>query len=483
MFPVASFIVLVFSGLIKANAELEDGIHVLTDANFDSFIAEHKFAFIEFYAPWCGHCKHLAPILVDVAASLLENDETKDVPVAKVDCTIQKRVCEQYQIQGYPTLKFFVDAKPKDYEGERSQTEIVSFILKKVGPPSKLLTNEAVLNAFLKLEVNRVVAYLSEASDRYALWKEVASTSSLETTCAFAHVDSSLWGDHQEGTVELHVGNDAESSKQLYTYEGAFDADSIWNWILVNGYPLVDTLSQESWSRAQTHPVGKILLTVFYKREDSVPPFVESLAKEYLSKVVFTSSDVLQILDRWGGSGTVLPSAVIINFTGEVPELFTWNEEAGVEFNEEGLKNFIDQSLASEYKTNIKSEPLPEQGDDEHVRIIVAKNFEQIVNDDTKDLVLVEFYAPWCGHCKKLAPIYDELGEHFKDSKNIVIAKIDATANTLPKDLQVAGYPTLISFAKGVRHVYTGAHDLESLITFVKTSIDPPAEETDREDL
>jgi protein disulfide-isomerase A4 len=64
-----------------------------------------------------------------------------------------------------------------------------------------------------------------------------------------------------------------------------------------------------------------------------------------------------------------------------------------------------------------------------------------------------------------------ELGKHFKDSKNVVIAKVDATTNTLPKDLQVSGYPTLISFAKGVRHVYTGAHDLESLIAFVQTSL------------
>jgi protein disulfide-isomerase A4 len=72
----------------------------------------------------------------------------------------------------------------------------------------------------------------------------------------------------------------------------------------------------------------------------------------------------------------------------------------------------------------------------------VGKTFEKIVLDKKKD-VLIEFYAPWCGHCKSLEPIYKELGKSLKKEKNLVIAKLDATANDVPESFKVEGFPTI----------------------------------------
>jgi len=249
-----------------------------------------------------------------------------------------------------------------------------------------------------------------------------------------------------------------------------FETNQILAWISEHGFPLVEPLTQEAWNRATSHPTSKYLAAVFYAKDTQIPSFVEEVAGQYKGQVIFTSSDAPQILERWGGSGTVLPSAVVLDFNGAQPELFTW-DESGVEMNAETLKSFIDGSVDGTYKSNIKSEPIPETND-EPVITLVAKNFDAVIADKANTVVLVDFYAPWCGHCKKLAPIFDELGANFKSTKGVIIAKYDATANTVPKGLTITGFPTILAFVNGLPNPYPGGHDLQSLTDFVQSFID-----------
>uniref|UniRef100_A0A3P9NG78 Protein disulfide-isomerase A3 n=1 Tax=Poecilia reticulata TaxID=8081 RepID=A0A3P9NG78_POERE len=73
------------------------------------------------------------------------------------------------------------------------------------------------------------------------------------------------------------------------------------------------------------------------------------------------------------------------------------------------LERFLQDFFDGKLKRYLKSEKVPENNDGP-VKVVVAENFDSIVNDDSKD-VLIEFYAPWCGHCKNLEPKYKELGE------------------------------------------------------------------------
>jgi len=136
----------------------------------------------------------------------------------------------------------------------------------------------------------------------------------------------------------------------------------------------------------------------------------------------------------------------------------------------EDIGTFVDSFVAGTLDPSIKSEPIPESQEGP-VHIIVAHNYKDIVLDKEKD-VLVEFYAPWCGHCKALAPKYEELASlYFNNpefSKKVTIAKVDATANDVPDEIQ--GFPTIKLFpanAKGSPITYSGSRTIEDLAKFV----------------
>ena len=88
--------------------------------------------------------------------------------------------------------------------------------------------------------------------------------------------------------------------------------------------------------------------------------------------------------------------------------------------------------------------------------------------DDSKD-VLVEFYAPWCGHCKKLTPIYDELAKNLKHNTNLIIAKMDATANEV-ESVSIQGFPTIKFWPAGKKSSpmdFNGDRTVEGFTTFL----------------
>jgi len=147
---------------------------VLTDDNFDETVLNSKDMWmVEFYAPWCGHCKNLEPEWNKAATDLKGK-----VKVGKVDATVYQKIAGRYGINGYPTIKVFPagekNGKVDKYEGPRDASSIASFALEQLEkygiiPDVEQLTNE---NQFKEICKDRtgvcIVSFLPHIMDSSA---------------------------------------------------------------------------------------------------------------------------------------------------------------------------------------------------------------------------------------------------------------------------------------------------------------------------
>jgi protein disulfide-isomerase A6 len=126
----------VLAGLVAAVAA-KSAVIDLIPSNFDDVVLKSgKPTLVEFFAPWCGHCKTLAPIYEELATSFASSDK---VSIAKVDADAEKSLGKRFGIQGFPTIKFF-DGKsetPEDYKGGRDLESLSSFLREKTGAKAK----------------------------------------------------------------------------------------------------------------------------------------------------------------------------------------------------------------------------------------------------------------------------------------------------------------------------------------------------------
>jgi len=256
-------------------------------------------------------------------------------------------------------------------------------------------------------------------------------------------------------------------------YTGAADKDSLSAFYKPLMVPTLFKFTEEEIEAVFGQQQNTVIL--FREEADDDAAWVkiyEEASKAHKGKMLFAFSDKSndiqgKLAEFMGVTDDDLPTLRCI-----LPEKMTKfaYPEAIKEMTSESIGKWIDSIKDGSLKPHLKSDPVPENNDG-GVTVIVGTEFEKIVMDPTKD-VLVKYYAPWCGHCKKLAPIWDELGDAFKDNKDVVIAKFDATTNEA-EGVNIRGYPTLIWYPKDNKagENYEGERDLAGLKSFIEGKI------------
>jgi protein disulfide-isomerase A1 len=259
-----------------------------------------------------------------------------------------------------------------------------------------------------------------------------------------------------------------DDGKDIYTEK--FDKEAIESFAKVSSTPLVGEVGPETYSgyMAAGIPLAYIFAETQEER-DTLAKELRPLAQKHKGAINFATIDAKSFGQHAGNLNLEAGKfpAFAIQKT-EKNQKFPYDQEKAI--TEKDIGSFVDDFLAGKVEPSIKSEPIPETQEGP-VTVVVAKNYEDVVINNDKD-VLVEFYAPWCGHCKALAPKYEELAAMYATdefSKLVTVAKVDATLNDVPDEIQ--GFPTIKLFAAGKKDSpidYSGSRTIEDLAQFIK---------------
>eukprot|EP01039_Chlorochromonas_danica_P002954 gene2954-3222_t len=461
-------VALIFAAL--AEIPLEEGVLVLGQDNFEEAISSNQNILVEFYAPWCGHCKSLAPEYAK-AAKALEN--TPNVKLAKVDATVHNDLAKTFGIKGFPTLKFFKNGNPSDYNGGRTESEIVAWLNKKTGPAATVVNTQAELES-LK-ENNEVFAF--------GVFSSLDSEAAARFVSAAEKDESHIYAYTSDAAVRSAVGVEGDAVIVFKTFDelradlavGAeTSADEISAFVLGNSTPLVQEFTPESSKKIFSSKVMNHILFFTDKSSASHADILANyreVASAFKGKalVVNVPSTEKKILEFFDISVSSLPVMVLADLAAPSGiKKYRYEGDHSVESVNEFVSDFFSGSL----KPFLKSEAVEPEDTTGDVVVLRGSSFADLVLNNDKD-VLVKFYAPWCGHCKKLAPVWEELGKQLKSQTDkIIVAKMDSTANEVDvPGVAVQGYPT-IYFFKGDKKSepvkYEEGRSLDDFIQFLE---------------
>lgn len=419
---------------------------------------------------WCGHCKKLAPEYAKAAKALKAMDPP--VPLGKVDATVEKDLGTKFGIQGFPTLKWFVNGEAQEYEGGRTETEIINWIKKKTGPSAYELASVEAVEKFKTDNQVAVVFFGAADSKEFETYMSVTKT-----------MDDVMFGFSHDGAVATNFKAEGNSIILFKSFDegqnnfaASTDAAAVKAFINENRYKLISEFDDASITRIfHQNNAGLVLFTDSSDASNKALEALNSVGSQLKGKLVLTTSQTKdglgkRLAEYIGVTDANVPTLRIITSNDDGLKKFAFEGE----ITGDSILKFQQDFASGALNPALKSEPVPEKND-EPVKVIVGKTFDEIVYDETKD-VLVEFYAPWCGHCKSLAPIYEELAKKVAHNTNIVIAKMDSTANE-SADVNIKGFPTLKWFPKGSKKNpvdYDGERTVDGFISFLKSKTSFP---------
>jgi len=353
----------------------------LTDTSFSSSTATGLWL-IEFYAPWCGHCKNLAPVWEQLATAAKGKFN-----VAKVDCTIEKETATAQGVRGFPTIKLFNDGKATDYQGARTVDGFVSWVEKTTGQV---------------FEIPRSAPPPAPAAPKQ----------------------------DAEANADLVILTDATFEGKTHTGTWLIKFYAPWCGHCKNLAP--------TWSQLATQSKGKFNVA---KIDCTVETASCTGIRGYPTIKLYHNGAI----HDYNGQRTI---EAFTQFVTQQTQAAKPAEPAHV-------------------PAAVPTEAAETEGD---LVILTSDNFEDLTSNGAW---FVKFYAPWCGHCKRMAPTWTAYATTVKERElPYKVGKVDCTVHQdVCQKFGIKGYPSLKLLRGGEAIDFNGDRDEPAFLKFVDEQI------------
>jgi len=222
-------------------------VKILTPDNFDSVVGHGQGVFVEFFAPWCGHCKSLAPEY-EIAATAFKNLGSQAI-IASVDADAHRSLGTRFEVKGFPTLKWFPagSTTPEAYSGGRTASDIVNYVNSKAGTNARIVAaksnvvdlddknfEDVVMDSEKDVLVEFYAPWCGHCKTLAPVWEKVASSFVGEPGVTVAKIDADKWkeiGSRYKVTGFPTIKFFPKGNKAGESYDGGRDGEALVNFL------------------------------------------------------------------------------------------------------------------------------------------------------------------------------------------------------------------------------------------------------------
>ncbi|PZC76327.1 hypothetical protein B5X24_HaOG204774 [Helicoverpa armigera] len=454
----------------KPWAEEETAVRHLDSATFRNTLRKIKHAVVMFYAPWCGHCKSTKPEFVRAAENFA--DELM-VAFGAVDCTTDQELCANYDVRGYPTIKYFsyYDKNVQDYTGGRKEEDFISFIHSQAGThptsqkevtemsgfgPEVILASDVDFEKIIAAPTPSFVMF-------YATWCKLCGKAKSEVTALAIKLR------REDKKVKVYAVDAAENPKasdiagvrtlptfkmfanghEIATYNGVRTTADMFEFCVKNekgpresprlpfyGRPWAGRHLDNATFRKTLRKIKHVVVML------SAPwyGYWKGTEPRMMNRITRAADKISENLTlAYGAVDTTMIKKMCANYDarGYPAVNFSYLDKNKRDYTGGGKSI---HSQAGTYATSQSDVTSQGAGFIDQVNMTSDADFHQVISSSSPTFVM--FYASWCSVCTEMKPDFNNLAVRLRQDESIVrLYAIDASEN--PKVADFAGVKTI----------------------------------------